>query len=290
MAVKQGPARFRGPAGGSLAVQRGIDTVSEYRGGGQKLAAPPIRARLLRKRRWALRPGCSSPSHRCSGSIVTAVLASWSTPAWALLITGIIAAGAAVPATLLLLRYRWLRSRTAATAPSGQRPRLPPHGSAARPPMAALAASERGMHSLLGVLERGRMLPPEEIRELRAAASRTAATMAATAGEVVSMGVPRPRRPARIPTWRPPSTRSPPSSTPVCGSTTKWPPPQRNSSRQPTPVRCRVRRCRSSATATNCPAPPTGCSAGRRPSRNSASCAGPEGSRAWAEGPAPPRR
>ena len=53
--------------------------------------------------------------------------------------------------------------------------------------MAALAASERGMHSLLGVLERGRMLPPEEIRELRAAASRTAATMAATAGEVVSM-------------------------------------------------------------------------------------------------------
>jgi hypothetical protein len=53
--------------------------------------------------------------------------------------------------------------------------------------MAALAASERGFFSLLGVMERGRMLPPGELRELTAAANQTAATMAATANEVVSM-------------------------------------------------------------------------------------------------------
>ena len=53
--------------------------------------------------------------------------------------------------------------------------------------MSALGASERGLHSLLGVLQRGNMLPPDEIRELTAAANRSAATMAATAAEVVSM-------------------------------------------------------------------------------------------------------
>jgi hypothetical protein len=53
--------------------------------------------------------------------------------------------------------------------------------------MAALAASERGFFSLLGVMERGRMLPADELRELTAAANLTAATMAATANEVMSM-------------------------------------------------------------------------------------------------------
>ena len=44
--------------------------------------------------------------------------------------------------------------------------------------MSALGASERGFHLLIGVIERGKMLPPEEIRDLTAAASRTAmATM-----------------------------------------------------------------------------------------------------------------
>jgi hypothetical protein len=36
-------------------------------------------------------------------------------------------------------------------------------------------------------MERGRMLPADELRELTAAANQTAATMAATANEVVSM-------------------------------------------------------------------------------------------------------
>ena len=53
--------------------------------------------------------------------------------------------------------------------------------------MSALGASERGLHSLLGVLDRGRMLPPGEIRELNEAASRSAATMAATAAQVAAM-------------------------------------------------------------------------------------------------------
>ena len=53
--------------------------------------------------------------------------------------------------------------------------------------MSALGASERGFFSLLGVMERGNMLPDTEIRDLTAAASKSSAAMAATAAEVVSM-------------------------------------------------------------------------------------------------------
>ena len=53
--------------------------------------------------------------------------------------------------------------------------------------MSALGASERGFFSLVGVMERGAILPPDEIRDLSAAANRTSAAMAATANEVVSM-------------------------------------------------------------------------------------------------------
>ncbi len=41
--------------------------------------------------------------------------------------------------------------------------------------------------SLIGVIERGQLLPPEEIRELTEAANQTTATMMATSDEVVSM-------------------------------------------------------------------------------------------------------
>jgi len=171
------------------ALQRGIDTVSECADtAAQKLSsvADP-RARLLRKRRWALRFGLFFSVATVFWALVTALLATWSTPVWALLITGFVAAGAAVPATLLLLRYRWLRAEPLPPQRQVSGRRLPPHGSVARPSMAALGASERGFHSLLGVIERGQMLPPEEIQELTAAANRTAAAMAATAAEVVSM-------------------------------------------------------------------------------------------------------
>jgi hypothetical protein len=53
--------------------------------------------------------------------------------------------------------------------------------------MYALGASERGFFSLLGVMERGAMLPADEIRDLTEAAKRTSAAMAGTASEVVSM-------------------------------------------------------------------------------------------------------
>lgn len=171
------------------AVQRGVDAVSEYADvAAQKLSAvADPRARLLRKRRWALRLGLFFAFASVFWVLVTALLASWSTPVWGLLITGLIAAGAAAPATLLLLRYRWLRGEPLPPPRQVTGRRLPPYGSAARPSMSALGASERGMHSLLGVLERGRMLPPEEIRELTEVANRTAAMMTATAGQVVSM-------------------------------------------------------------------------------------------------------
>ncbi len=56
------------------------------------------------------------------------------------------------------------------------------------------------------------MLPADELREVTAAANQTAATMAATANEVVSMerAMQPPR--SRVPTWRRPSARSPLSS------------------------------------------------------------------------------
>jgi hypothetical protein len=91
-------------------------------------------------------------------------------------------------ATLLLMRYRWLLAEPLPVQrPAGGRRRLPPPGSAARSAMFALGASERGFFSLLGVIERGHMLPAAEIGDLTVAANRSSAAMAATAAEVVSM-------------------------------------------------------------------------------------------------------
>jgi hypothetical protein len=170
-------------------LQRGLDGASEaadvvaHR---LSQAADP-RARLLRKRKWALRLGLFLVFATVFWIGVTALLASWNTPAWALLIPAPIAAGAGFLATLALLRYRWLR----ATPLPPQRPantrRLPPPGSAARPAMYALGASERGFFSLLGVMERGAILPADEIRDLTAAANQCSSAMSATAAEVVSM-------------------------------------------------------------------------------------------------------
>jgi hypothetical protein len=170
-------------------VQRGVDTAAEYSDVlADKLnAVADPRSKLLRKRRWALRLGVFFMVSALFWVVVTAVLASWSVPAWALLIPTPIAAGAAFLGTLCLLRYRWLRGEPLPPQRSRNSRRLPPWGSAARRPMAALVAAERGLYSLLGVIERGRMLPAEELHELREAANHSAATMAATANEVVSM-------------------------------------------------------------------------------------------------------
>jgi hypothetical protein len=170
-------------------VQRGVDTAAEWSDVlAEKLnAAADPRAKLMRKRRRALRLGVFFTVSCVFWIGVTALLASWSTPVWALFIPSPIAVGAAFLATLSFLRYRWLRSEPLPPQRSRAARRLPPWGSAARQPMAALAASERGLFSLLGVMERGHMLPPDELRELSVAANQTAATMAATANEVVSM-------------------------------------------------------------------------------------------------------
>jgi hypothetical protein len=167
-------------------VQRGVDTAAEWSDTlAEKLnAAADPRAKLLRKRRWALRLALFLTVSSVFWISVTALLASWSTPVWALFIPAPIAVGAAFLATLAFLRYRWLRGEP---LPPPRSRRLPPWGSAARQPMGALAASERALFSLLGVLERGQMLPAEELRELTAAANQTTSTMAATASEVVSM-------------------------------------------------------------------------------------------------------
>src|SRR6202011_1423506 len=92
-------------------VQNGIDTASELANVvAEKLnAAADPRAKLIRKRRWALRLGVFFAVSSLLWVAVTALLASWSTPVWALFIPAPIAVGAAFLATLSFLRYRWLR-------------------------------------------------------------------------------------------------------------------------------------------------------------------------------------
>jgi len=169
--------------------QRGVDTAAEWTDVlAEKLnAAADPRAKLLRKRRWALRLSVFFTVSTLFWIGVTGLLSAWETPFWVLFIPAPIAVGAAFLATLSFLRYRWLRGEPLPPQRSRTSRRLPAWGSAARQPMAALAASERGLFSLLGVMERGRMLPADELRELKAAADQTAFTMTATANEVVSM-------------------------------------------------------------------------------------------------------
>ena len=168
-------------------LQRGVDTAAEFSDVvAQKLgAAADPRAKLLRKRRWAMRSGIFFAFATVTWIAVTGILASWDViPAWVLPIPGAIAVGAAFLATLSFVRYRWLR-RT--PLPPQRTHRLPPWGSAARQPIAALTSAQRGLFSLLDVMERGRMLPPDELREVVTAANQTAATMTATANDVVSL-------------------------------------------------------------------------------------------------------
>lgn len=170
-------------------LRHGLDTATDLSDlVAQKLsAASDPGARLRRRRRRALRWGVIFSFGCLFWAALTAVLAAWGWFALLLQITGFIAVVQAIPATLLLFRYRWLRSEPMpARRPAGVR-RLPPPGSAARPAMSALGASERGFFSLLSVLERGEMLPAAEIRDLTAAANQTSVAMTATAAQVVSM-------------------------------------------------------------------------------------------------------
>jgi len=170
-------------------LERGLDTATELSDlvARQISAATDPRARLLRRRRRALRWGLIFSAGCVLWAVVTALLAAWGWFALLLEITGFIAVIQVIPATLLLFRYRWLRSEPLPPRRSANTRRLPPPGSAARPAMSALGASERGFFSLLGVIERGSMLPTAEIRDLTAAANKSSAAMAATAAEVVSM-------------------------------------------------------------------------------------------------------
>lgn len=184
MVVKSGQ---RGPLRAVL--QRGLDTIADMSDlVAQKItAATDPRARLLRRRRRALRWAWIFTAGCVFWGLVTAVLAAWGWFALLLQITGAVAVVQVIPATLLFFRYYALKSEPLPTQRPATSRRLPPPGSAARPAMYALGASERGFFSLLGVIERGAMLPTDEIQDLTDAAKRTSAAMAATAAEVVSM-------------------------------------------------------------------------------------------------------
>ena len=173
--------------GWQAVLQRSIDTAAELSDVvAQRLgAAADPRARLLRKRRWAVRLGWLFAGASAFWIGLTALLAAWSTPFWVLIITGPIAGGAAFLATLCFLRYRWLRREPLPPARTSRL--LPPRGSAARRPMETLASAERGLYALLSVIQRGQLLPAAEIAEVTAAANVSAAALAGTAGEVVAM-------------------------------------------------------------------------------------------------------
>jgi hypothetical protein len=188
MPVESGQGTMAGGEWRAL-LQRSLDAANELSDlVAQKIsAAADPRARLLRRRRRALRWGVIFSAGCLFWAVVTVLLAAWGWFALLLEITGLIAVVQAIPATLFLLRYRWLRGEPLPVQRPAVTRRLPPPGSAARPAMFALGASERGFFSLLGVIERGNMLPTAEIRDLNAAANKTVAAMAATAAEVVSM-------------------------------------------------------------------------------------------------------
>src|SRR6202044_2947411 len=117
-------------------------------------AATDPRERQLRRRRRALRWGLIFSAGCVFWGVVTAILAAWGWFALLLEITGGVAVVQAMIATLLLIRYRWLKADPLpAQRPTNIR-RLPPPSSAARPAMYALGASERGFFSLLGAMER----------------------------------------------------------------------------------------------------------------------------------------
>jgi hypothetical protein len=142
---------------------------------------------LLRQRRRALRWGLIFAAGTVLWAVVTAVLAAWGWFALLLWITGGVAVVEAMIATLLLIRYRWLRSEPLPAQPNSAAASVGRQWAAARSAMSALGASERGFFSLLGVMERGNMLPASEIRDLTTAANKSSAAMAATAAEVVSI-------------------------------------------------------------------------------------------------------
>nr|AAA17263.1 B2235_C1_148 [Mycobacterium leprae]CAB08128.1 unknown [Mycobacterium leprae] len=110
-------------------MRRGLDTITDL----SDLLAKKIsvvldpRARLLRRRRRALRWGLIFGFGCLFWGVVTALLAAWGWFTLLLQITGSIAVLQAIPATLLLLRYRWLRSEPLPTwRPNGVRRLLPP--------------------------------------------------------------------------------------------------------------------------------------------------------------------
>ncbi|MGH3723661.1 MAG: phage shock envelope stress response protein PspM [Mycobacterium sp.] len=185
----QPPRRASVQGGWEQLLRRIVNNVSDL---GEELAArvsamSDKREKLLRKRlrakRWSIRWALAC----AAGVLITAVLATTGAPAWLLIIPALLTAGCAIPATYLFVRYRYLKAEPLPPPRPGVERRLPPLGSAARPPMAALDAAERGLFSLLGVVERGNLIPESEGRQVLSSANRAAFVLAATAKEVVSM-------------------------------------------------------------------------------------------------------
>ena len=110
-------------------------------------AANDPRQRLLRRRRRALRWGLIFVAGCVFWAVTTAVLAAWGWFALLLEITGGVAVAQAMIATLLLIRYGWLKSEPLPAQRPANARRLPPPSSAARSAMSALGASERGFSS-----------------------------------------------------------------------------------------------------------------------------------------------
>ena len=185
MAVKSRASR---PEAWRSLLQRGVDTAAELSDVlADKLnAAADPRAKLLRKRRWALRLGLFFTVACGFWLLVTAVLATWSTRCGA-------AdhrpgrGGCSVSGDAVLPALSLAEGLAATPAAFAGHPATPGLGFGG-PTADGRAGRVRAFVVLSArVMERGRMLPAGELRELSAAANHTAATLAATANEVVSM-------------------------------------------------------------------------------------------------------
>jgi len=144
------------------------------------------RRKAERKRRRVRRRARIFGAASGSTGVATMTVAATSAPDW--LIVG--GTGTTVllgiPAVAAVAAYR--RLRTTPLPPSAPARRaLPPVGSAARAPVERLAASERSLHELLGILTRSGVVASEDVDDTARIAAAASASLTAVAHDIVAM-------------------------------------------------------------------------------------------------------
>lgn len=138
--------------------------------------------RIRRTRRRATLFGAASGSM----GVATVTVAATSAPDW------IVVGGSgttvlfAVPAVAAAAAYRRLRAQPLPAAAPVRRA-LPPVGSAAREPIERLAAAERSLHELTGILARSGAVAADDVHDTTRIAAAASATLTEVAHDIVAM-------------------------------------------------------------------------------------------------------